>query len=137
MAQGEFITVEWQDLNGQIRELERVQHEIETELDQILLECALIIEAEVKKQLKADKWVHKTADEDGEKIRDLVQTGFMRESIISYVEHQMNKRYGVVAFPAEYAEYVDDKFEFVEKAWKQVEEKVMNHFEERVEELIE
>ncbi|MCK8824730.1 HK97 gp10 family phage protein [Fuchsiella alkaliacetigena] len=148
MVQDELIAFEWEGLDEQIRELKIVEHEIEDELDRILLQCAEIYQSEVQKLIKQDKWHHKTPDKHGKYVRDLIDTGYMRKAITSYVARDLNHRYGVTIFPAEYTKYLNygtedehgneliQAYKFVEKAKKNVEDEIYDYFEEKIIEVL-
>lgn len=91
MPINEWIEVDFKGSDKQIRKLEKLKSEIETEIDRIMLRAALILEAEIKRIITNF---------------ELIDTGTLRASIHSYVRKRFGVE-GVVQTTMEYAPFLE------------------------------
>ena len=121
----EFMEVEWGDLEGNIRQLEKVKTEMEDEIDIVMLRAAMILEAELKRVITD---------------MGLVDTGYMRMNIHSTVEKMFfGETVGRVYSNTEYIEYLDEgtknpdgstrieAYKFTEKALNNCEDEIYDY----------
>ncbi|WP_027339938.1 HK97-gp10 family putative phage morphogenesis protein [Halonatronum saccharophilum] len=112
-----FIEVEWEDLKGNIRQLEKVKTDIENELDRIMLRAAMILEAELKVVITD---------------MGLIDTGYMKMNIHSTVEKMfLGEVVGRVYSNTHYIKYLDEgtdrikAYKFTEIAFYRAEPKII------------
>ena len=123
---GEFIEVEWKDLNGNIRKLEKVKNDIETEMERIMLQAGLILEAEVKVEITT---------------QGLVDTGMLRMNWNCYVQQRLGETVAIVGTSTQYAPYLEKgtqhirAYKFMEKAWHRAEPKILSFLQRELSEF--
>lgn len=92
MPQNNWIEIEFTGLDKAIHTFERIKSQIETKTDRIMLEAALILEAEVKRMITNLK---------------LVDTGTLRASVHSFVRKQFGFVDGVVGTSISYSAFLE------------------------------
>jgi len=128
----DFIKVEWTDLKNNVRQLEKLETNINNKLEQIMLECALILESEIKTVITDMK---------------LVDTGYMRMNIHSTVRSLISEVLGIVYSNTEYIKYLEEgtknedgstrikAFKFLQKAYFRAKPKISKHMKRRFKQI--
>jgi hypothetical protein len=140
-----FIQVEWTDLDGNIRRLEKVETKTNNEIEKIMLECALILETEIKVVITEISGNNPKNDGSGKGA--LIDTGYMRMNIHSTVESLMNEFRGIVYSNTEYIKWLEDgtknadgstrikAFKFLQKAYFRAKPKISKHMKRRFKQI--
>ena len=103
MPINKWIEVDFKGKDGQIRKLERIKSEIETEIDRLMLRAALILEAEVKRVINQ---INSETYDPKKKRGNLIDTGTLKASIHSFVRKRFGVE-GVVQTAMEYAPFLE------------------------------
>lgn len=86
--QNQWMTVEFEGPDEVIRQVQQIKSKIESESERIMLQAAMILEAEVKRLITN---------------MELVDTGTLRASIHSFVRQRFGITEGVTGTSVEYA----------------------------------
>lgn len=101
--QNKWVEFEFKGADKQIRKLEKLKSEIETEIDRIMLRAAAILEAEIKRVItQINSETHDPKLNRG----NLIDTGTLRASIHSYIRNRFGVE-GVVQTVMEYAPFLE------------------------------
>lgn len=92
MPKQHFIQMDMKGVDKTIKELQATQTQIQVKMKQILLRAAMILEAEIKKQITA---------------MGLVDTGNLRASVHSFVRQKFNQKEGVAGTNVDYAPFLE------------------------------
>jgi HK97 gp10 family phage protein len=92
MDQNNWIDIELNGADNIIQKLEQMKTGLKAETERIMLQAAMILEAEIKRQITN---------------MELVDTGTLRASVFSFVRNQFGVVDGVAATNIEYASFLE------------------------------
>lgn len=135
----DFITVEWKDLDGHIRDLKQFKTGIKDKVDKILYRAGLILKNEIRELITEIAKDNPKASNPDRGM--LIDTGFYRQNWNLFIEHKLGLREAHVWTNTNYAEKLEGYsqkmlgYKVTEKAWERARPRIMRYLKENLDEV--